>query len=93
MNRVVDCLQNCVVYTEDIVVFTDTWESHLEELQRLLSCFSDAQLVANVKKCDFGSAQVQYLGYEVGRGVVCPPTANGEAIISFKRPQNRRGLC
>lgn len=89
--QVVDSLHICVVYIDDVIAFTDMWESHLEEL-RLLSRLYDAQLVANVKKCDFVSVQVQYLGYVVGRGFVCPPRINVEAITSFRRPQTRREL-
>lgn len=59
------------MYIDDVVVFTDTWENHLDELQRLLSRHSDGRLVVIAKKCDFVIVHVQYLGYVVARGVVC----------------------
>lgn len=37
--------------------------------------------MANLKKCDFVRAQVQYLGFVVGHGVVIPPDLKVEAII------------
>ena len=37
-------------------------------------------------------AHVQYLGYIVGQGKVCPPLSKVEAIAKVPRPENRRGL-
>lgn len=53
MNRVVSGMKNCVVYIDDVVVFTNTWESHLQELSNLLSILSEARLVANLKNSEF----------------------------------------
>ena len=85
-------MKHCVVYIDDLVIFTKDRESHLRELELLLSRLSQAHLVVNLKKCDFVHAQVQYLGYVVGYGKVCPPESKVEAIKSFKPPLNRREL-
>lgn len=92
MNKVVNGMKNCVVYFDDVVVYTQDWESHLQELGTLLSRLSAAGLVVNLKKCEFVSAQVQYLGYVVGHGKVQPPDSKVEAIKSFHSPRNRREL-
>ena len=59
MNKVVQGMKHCVVYIDDVVIFTEDWESHLSELELLLSRLSQAHLVVNLKKCDFVHAQVQ----------------------------------
>lgn len=92
MNQVVVGLSNCVVYLDDVVVYTDTWEEHLVELGKLLKRLSQARLVANLEKCEFVQAQVLYLGYVVGRGTVSPPDAKVKAIRECDRPKNRREL-
>lgn len=70
MNKVIQGLDNCVVYLDDVVLFTDNWEQHLCSLRQFLSRLLSANLMANLKECKFVHAQVQYLGYVLGHGVV-----------------------
>ena len=92
MNKVVQGMSNCVVYLDDVVVYTSDWDTHMSELGTLFSRLSAAHLVVNLKKCAFVSAQVQYLGYVVGHGQVRPPDSKIKAISNFPPPQNRREL-
>ena len=39
----------------------------------------------NLRKCEFVKAHVQYLGYIVGQGKVCPPFSKVEAIAKICR--------
>lgn len=43
-------------------------------------------------KRSFVCAQVQYLGYIVGRGKICHPDSKLESLKNFKSSQNRREL-
>lgn len=61
-------------------------------LKEFLSRQSEANVVANLKKYKFLHAQVQYLRYVVGRGVIMPHNSNVEDIKDFPRPSNRRKL-
>ena len=92
MNQLVADIDNCAVYIDDLIVFSDTWEDHLVHLEKVLVRLSEASLVLNLKKCEFVKAHVQYLGYIVGQGKVCPPLSKVEAIAKVPRPENRRGL-
>lgn len=74
------------------MVYSDSWDHHLRELETLLTRLASANLVVNLKKCDFVRAQVQYLGYVVGLGKVRPPEAKVDALRDFPAPQNRREL-
>jgi hypothetical protein len=92
MNNVIQGLDNTVVYLDDVVVFTDSWDAHIEELEKLLWRLVDANLVVNLKKCEFVCAQVQYLGYVVGLGTVQPPDSKVEAIKNFLPPCTKRDV-
>lgn len=72
-NSVMSRLENCAVFIDDIIEFTEYWDHHLQGLQWLLSWLMEVRLVSNLKKCDFVCIQVHYLGYVVRYGVVfCP---------------------
>lgn len=54
-------------YLDDIIVVTETFDEHLEWLQKVLRRVSDAKLAINREKCEFCCAQVKYLGFVVNR--------------------------
>lgn len=76
LNNVVCGMKNYVVYIDDVLVFKNTWDSHMQELRSLLSRISEARLEADQMKCECVCAQVQYLGYIVDSKV--------EALKNFK---------
>lgn len=89
MNNITADVPNCVVYIDDIVVHSETWQEHLLSLEMLLQRLSEAKLVVNIDKCEFTKAQVQYLGYVVGYGNVLPPLAKVKNICEIPTPQTR----
>ena len=50
MNQLVTDIENCAVYIDDLVVFSDTWEDHLVHLEKVLARLSEASLELNLKK-------------------------------------------
>jgi hypothetical protein len=59
-----------VVYLDDILIFSQTWEEHLHHIRQVLQTLRQHKLCANLEKCTFGITQVQYLGYIIDeRGV------------------------
>lgn len=92
MNHIVNGIPGCTVYIDDLVIFSNTWNAHLSQINSVFTRLADASLVLNLTKCEFVKAQVQYLGYIVGHGKVCPPLKKVEAISNLSQPQNRREL-
>lgn len=92
MNQVTRGLENVVTYIDDVVVFSDSLESHVEHLRALFARLAEAGLVVNLPKCEFGQGQVTYLGHRVGRGEVLPRSAKVQAIVDFPAPQTWRQL-
>ena len=83
MNHICFDIPGCVVYIDDILLFSHTWEDHMNQIRLLCCKLSHANLVINLQKCDFVKSTVQYLGYKVGQGEVAPPSAKVEAILNF----------
>ena len=83
-------LEGCVVYIDDVVVFSDDWETHVHLIRELFCALRDAGLVINLAKCDFGRAEVTYLGHVVGHGKVLPKDTNIRAIVDLPTPSSKR---
>ena len=92
MNIVVDGLIGCAVYLDDVVVFSDTWEDHLQRITALFDRLVWAQLTVNLAKCVFARATVTYLGKVVGQGEVRPVEAKLETIKNFPPPVTKKDL-
>ena len=92
MNQITADVDGCVAYIDDVIVFSDTLEDHMISLRHLFQKLSDANLVVNLKKSEFGKAKVTYLGHVVGQGQVAPRQAKVEAIVNFAEPKTKREL-
>ena len=92
MHLILHDIENCMVYLDDIVVFSASWENHLATLRKVLSAISKAHLVINLKKCEFAKAKVTYLGHNIGHGMVTPKDSYVQAINNNETPTNKRFL-
>lgn len=80
MNCVVAGLEGGTVYLDDVVVYSDTWFSHLRRIRALFDRLAEACLTVNLAKCEFARATVTYLDRVVGQGWVAPVQAKVLAI-------------
>lgn len=92
MNRVCAGLKGSSPYLDDLIVFSDSWQSHLERIRALFERLADAQLTINLAKCEFARATVTYLGRTVGQGKVAPVDAKVAAVAGFPQPTTKKEL-
>lgn len=92
MRIVLDGVQKCEAYLDDVVIYSSSWEEHLSSLREVLSRFCGASLTLNLAKCEFAKATVVYLGKRVGQGQVCPVDAKIASVMKFPVPVNKREL-
>lgn len=57
-------------YLDDIVIYSQTWEEHLAQVEAVIQTLRQAELTANPAKCKIGKKETTYLGYSLGRGQV-----------------------
>ena len=69
-----------VIYLNNNLIFSKSWEDHLQHIQQVLNTFRQHQLYANLDKCSFGMTRVQYLGYIVDEHGVHADPSNIQAI-------------
>ena len=74
-----DCLRDlnmnwCIVYLDDIIIFSDTKEKHLKRLEALFQKLAAAGLKLKPSKCFFFREEIEYLGHVVsGKGIATNP--------------------
>ena len=91
MDKVLHGLEDfSAAYLDDVIIFSESWEHHLQYLRQVLQSFRDAGLTVKAKKCQLGMAQCTYLGHVVGSGAVCSDPAKIEAVKSFPVPRTKK---
>jgi len=59
---------SCLVYVDDITVFSQSEGEHVEHLRELFSALGGARVSLKAKKCHLFQEEVKHLGHIVGRG-------------------------
>ncbi len=76
----------CLVYIDDVVVFSQSEEEHLHHLSQFFHCFHDAGLTLNLNKFNLIQKSLTFLGHIVsGDGIKTDPTKVA-AVKSFPVP-------
>ncbi|MBW0566333.1 hypothetical protein O181_106048, partial [Austropuccinia psidii MF-1] len=61
-----EILEVCmVVYIDDINIYSETWEDHVQYIDRVLSKFTPINLKISLKECNFGQQDLIALGNKV----------------------------
>lgn len=77
---------SCLVYLDDIVVFSRDFQGHLRRLGEVLERLESAGLKVKPKKCQLAQKEVAFLGHVVSeRGIATDP-AKIEAIRDWPTP-------
>ena len=76
----------CAAYLNNLVVFSESWEEHLQHLDHVLGYLSKAGLTAKPSECQFAMDQCVYLGHMVGNRTVQPEVSKVEAVQRWPVP-------
>ena len=82
----------CLVYIDDILVFSENMEEHIEHLDEIFKRFRAAILKLPPAKCSFGAPQVTYLGHILSKKDVQSDPSKIEAMRTFPQPTSPRTL-
>ena len=79
-------------YLDDILVWGESWEIHIQRLERILIKIEKAGLALSHSKCRFGSTHVDYLGCRIGEGMLHISQQRVEQLRNIDQPTNVRSL-
>lgn len=79
-------LDSILIYLDDIVVFSATFEEHLSDLDAVLARLAHYGLKLKVKKCHLFKHEIEYLGHVISKRGVLPNPEKIKVIQWWKIP-------
>jgi hypothetical protein len=76
----------CLIYIDDIIIFSPNEEAHLADLQLILQRFQEVGLKVNFGKAQIAKTNVKYLGHIVTPDGTQPDPEKVKAIKEFPTP-------
>lgn len=82
-------LRKCaLVFFDDILIYSKTWEAHLQDLQSVLQLLQQAQWQVKMSKCAFGQPRIAYLGHVISKEGVAIDDSKIATIKKCPKPLN-----
>ncbi|MBW0493397.1 hypothetical protein O181_033112 [Austropuccinia psidii MF-1] len=81
-----------VVYIDDIIIYSETWEDHVKYIYRVLSKCIPINLKISLKKCNFGQQELLALGHKVSGLSLAIYQNKVAAVLQKPVPRNIKGM-
>jgi hypothetical protein len=78
--------QKVIVYIDDILIFSDTLESHVRDVRAVLQRLIKNRLYAKVQKCEFHQTQITFLGYIISAEGVTMDDSKVRSVVNWPQP-------
>ncbi len=87
MEQTLQNLSNVIVFIDDIVIFSATFQEHLDKLEQVFCKLKDAGLKLKPKKCKLFQRRVRYLGHIISSEGVETDPEKTEVISKWPIPK------
>ncbi|MES9880251.1 MAG: RNase H-like domain-containing protein [Sedimenticola sp.] len=78
----------CLVYLDDVIVFSANFDDHLTRLRLVFDKFREANLKMRARKCRFVRDRVTCLGHVVSAEGIATDTSKTSAVANWPQPRN-----
>ena len=85
-------LRDCLIYLDDIIIFSATFEEHIQRLQAVFERLQEHNLKLKPSKCELFRSQVLYLGHVVSRDGIHTDPSKIAAVKEWPAPKNTRDV-
>ena len=79
-------LTYCLIYLDDVIVFSDTPDEHLQRMYVVFNRLCEHGLQLKPSKCEVFKSEINYLAHHVSRKGVLPSKKNLESITQHPTP-------
>ena len=77
-----------LVFFDDILVYSPTWDMHLMHVRQTLAILKQHQFFVKTSKCVFGQQELEYLGHIITNHGVKVDENKIAAMVAWPRPTN-----
>ncbi|MBW0555058.1 hypothetical protein O181_094773 [Austropuccinia psidii MF-1] len=77
-----------VVYNDDIMIYSETWEDHLQYINRVISKCTPINLKSSLNKCNFCQQELMVLGHKVSGHSLTTDQKKVVAVLQKLVPRN-----
>lgn len=77
----------CLVYIDDIVIYSKTYEEHIDHLDKVLEAIEMAGITLSPSKCHLFYSSILLLGHKVSRLGLSTHLEKVKAILELERPK------
>jgi hypothetical protein len=86
MGNIFKGIKGCLVFIDDIIIFSETWDEHRQILAEVFRGVRAAVLKVKRDKCKFARESVKFLGHIVSARGTEPDPSKVEAVRDFVTP-------
>ena len=84
--------EECLVYLDDVIVFSSSFDHHLKNLKAVFTRLVDAGLKLKSTKCHLCCDEVHYLGHIVSRNGLRPDPEKVSCVRDYPAPADVKQL-
>jgi len=77
-----------LVFFDDILIYSPTWEMHLHHVTQTLEILKQQQFFLKANKCAFGKQELEYLGHIVSHQGVKVDSKTIDVVVAWPQPSN-----
>ncbi|CAG9092967.1 unnamed protein product [Plutella xylostella] len=82
----------CLVYLDDIIIYSENKQDHINKLQQVFEALRRANLKVNKNKCVFMEEEIEFLGHILNKNGLKPNQKKIDAIRKFPIPKTLKEI-
>ncbi len=84
--------KTCLVYLDDVIIYSKTVKDHINHVDEVLTCLREAGITLKISKCSFFSDKIEYLGHVIKPGRLEVDEANTKSLRDALPPTTKTQL-
>ena len=81
-------LKFCLLYLDDVIIFSRTYEEHLERLTAIFEKLKEAGLKLSPSKCHFFQREIKYLGHLISSNGIAVDPGKISCVKDWPKPKS-----